>query len=86
MPAANSGNHTDTAATSRLATRECMPCTNQTSYQHLGWPSLRRDEGEKYQGRKDMVYLTTHSIHFIYDYMEGRKDKFYLTTHSIHFI
>ena len=33
-----------------------------------------------------MMYLTTHSTHFIYGYMEGRKDMFYLTTHSTHFI
>ena len=37
-------------------------------------------------GRKEMFYLTTHSIHFTYGYMEGRKEMFYLTTHSIHFI
>ena len=24
-------------------------------------------------GKKEMFYLTTHSTHFIYDYMEGRK-------------
>ena len=24
-------------------------------------------------GRKEMFYLTTHSTHFIYGYMEGRK-------------
>ena len=40
-----------------------------------------------------MIYLTTHSTHFIYGYMasdmvnEGRrKEMFYLTTHSTHFI
>ena len=33
-----------------------------------------------------MFYLTTHSTHFIYGYMEGRKEMFYLTTHSTHFI
>ena len=33
-----------------------------------------------------MFYLTTHSTHFIYGYMEGRKEMFYLTMHSIHFI
>ena len=33
-----------------------------------------------------MFYLTTHSTHFIYGYMEGRKDMFYLTTHSTHSI
>ena len=32
-----------------------------------------------------MVYLTTHSTHFIYGYMEGRKEMFYLTMHSLHF-
>ena len=34
-----------------------------------------------------MFYLTTHSTHFIYDYMEGLYGRkcFYLTTHS-HFI
>ena len=37
-------------------------------------------------GRKEMFYLTTHSTHFIYGYMEGRKEMFYLTTHSTHFI
>ena len=31
-----------------------------------------------------MFYLTTHSTHFIYVYMEGRKEGFYLTTHSTH--
>ena len=30
--------------------------------------------------RKEMFYLTMHSTHFIYGYMEGRKC-FYLTTH-----
>ena len=35
-----------------------------------------------------MFYLTTHSTHFIYGYMEGKgkKEMFYLTTHSTHFI
>ena len=33
-----------------------------------------------------MFYLTTHSTHFIYGYMEGRKEMFYLTTHTTHFI
>ena len=37
-----------------------------------------------------MFYLTTHSTHFIYGYMEGRKEgrkeMFYLTMHSTHFI
>ena len=33
-----------------------------------------------------MVYLTTHSTHFIYGYMGGRREMFYLTTHSTHFI
>ena len=28
-------------------------------------------------GRKEMFYLTTHSTHFIYGYMEGRKEMFY---------
>ena len=37
-------------------------------------------------GRKEMFYLTTHSIHFIYGYIEGRKEMFYLTTHSINVI
>ena len=32
-----------------------------------------------------MLYLTTHSTHFIYDY-NGRKEIFYLTTHSTHYI
>ena len=32
-----------------------------------------------------MFYLTMHSTHFIYGYMEGR-EMFYLTTHSTHFI
>ena len=36
--------------------------------------------------RKEMFYLTTHSTHFIYGYMEGRKEMFYLTMHSTHFI
>ena len=26
------------------------------------------------EGRKEMFYLTTHSTHFIYGYMEGRKE------------
>ena len=49
------------------------------------------------EGRKEMVYLTTHSAHFIYGYMmldsergrkemEGRKKMVYLTTRSAHFI
>ena len=33
-----------------------------------------------------MVYLTMHSTHFSYGYMEGRKEMVYLTTHSTHFI
>ena len=33
-----------------------------------------------------MFYLTMHSTHFMYGYMEGRKEMFYLTTHSTHFI
>ena len=33
-----------------------------------------------------MFYLTTHSTHIIYGYMEGRKEMFYLTMHSTHFI
>ena len=34
-----------------------------------------------------MFYLTTHSTHIIYGYMEERrKEMFYLTTHSTHFI
>ena len=33
-----------------------------------------------------MFYLTTHSTHFIYAYMEGKNEMFYLTTHSTHFI
>ena len=33
-----------------------------------------------------MFYLTMHSTHFIYDYMEGRKEMFYLTMHSTGFI
>ena len=50
-------------------------------------------------GRKEMFYLTTHSTHFIYDYVAsdrvkkvrllnstGRKEMFYLMTHSTHFI
>ena len=32
-----------------------------------------------------MFYLTTHSTHFIYSYMEGKKEMFYLTTHSTQF-
>ena len=35
---------------------------------------------------REMIYLTRHSTHFIYGYMEGRKEMFYLTTHSTHFI
>ena len=39
------------------------------------------------QRTKEMFYLTTHSTHFIHNYM-GRKgnEMFYLTTHSTHFI
>ena len=37
-------------------------------------------------GRKEMFYLTMHSTHFIYGYMEGRKELFYLKIHSRHFI
>ena len=33
-----------------------------------------------------MFYLTTHSTHFIYGYMEGKKEMFYLMMHSTHFI
>ena len=38
-----------------------------------------------------MLYLTTHSTHFIYGYMASdiwlsRKEMLYLTTHSTHFI
>ena len=36
-----------------------------------------------------MFYLTTHSTHFIYGYMDrigAEKERFYLTTHSTHFI
>ena len=33
-----------------------------------------------------MFYLTTHSTHFIYGYMEREREMFYLTTHSTHFI
>ena len=28
------------------------------------------------EGRKEMVYLTMHSTHFIYGYIEGRKEMF----------
>ena len=35
---------------------------------------------------KEMFYLTTHSIHYIYGYMEGKKEMFYLTMHTTHFI
>ena len=31
-------------------------------------------------------YLTMHSTHFIYGYMEGKKEMFYLMMHSTHFI
>ena len=33
-----------------------------------------------------MFYFRTHSIHFIYGYMEERNEMLYLTTHSTHFI
>ena len=33
-----------------------------------------------------MFYLTTHSTHFIYGYMERERELFYLMTHSTHFI
>ena len=45
-----------------------------------------KDNSDREEGRKDMIYLTTLSTHFIYGYMEGRKEMFYLTTLSIHFI
>ena len=32
-----------------------------------------------------MFYLTIHSLHSVYGYMEGRKE-FYLMTHSTYFI
>ena len=38
------------------------------------------------QREREMFYLTTHSTHFIYGYMEVSKEMFYLTTHSTHFI
>ena len=39
------------------------------------------------KGKKEMFYLTMHSTHFIYGYMEGRKEEMcYLTIHSTHFI
>ena len=34
---------------------------------------------------QEMFYLTMHSTHFIYGYMEGRNEMFYLTMHSTHF-
>ena len=39
-----------------------------------------------YGRKEEFFYLTTHSAHFIYGYVEGRKKMFYLTTHSTHFI
>ena len=40
------------------------------------------------EGRKEMFYLTMHSTHFIYGYMERERERemFYLTMHSTHFI
>ena len=50
------------------------------------------------KGRKEMIYLTTHSAHFIYGYMASDimiiygkgnvkwNEMFYLTMHSTHFI
>ena len=39
---------------------------------------------------REVFYLTTHSTHFIYGYMERERERerevFYLTTHSTHFI
>ena len=32
-----------------------------------------------------MVYLTIHSTHFSYGYMEGMNEMVYLTMHSTHF-
>ena len=32
-----------------------------------------------------MVYLTMHSTHFSYGYMEGMNEMVYLTMHSTHF-
>ena len=40
----------------------------------------------KQEGRNEMFYLSTHSTHFIYGYMERERKMFYLTTHSTHFI
>ena len=37
-------------------------------------------------GRKEVLYLMTHSTHYINGYMEGRKEMLYLMTHSTHFI
>ena len=39
------------------------------------------------KGRKEIVYLTTHSTHFIYGYMASlRKEMYYLMTHSTYFM
>ena len=35
---------------------------------------------------REMFYLTTHSTHFTYGYMEREREIFYLMTHSTHFI
>ena len=32
---------------------------------------------------QEMFYLTTHSTHFIYGYMEGRKEMFYLWLYGV---
>ena len=45
-----------------------------------------KDHSDSVRGRKETFYLTTHSTHFIYGYMEREREMFYLTTHSTHFI
>ena len=42
-----------------------------------GWPSPRRSQPRgpsSERGGKETFYLTTHSTHFIYSYMEGRRE------------
>ena len=45
-----------------------------------------KDDSDSKRMDGKMYYLTTHSTHFIYGYMEERMEMFYLRTHSTHFI
>ena len=45
-------------------------------------PVLTADIKVRRKKGKEMFYLTTHSTHFIYSYMEREREMFYLTMHS----